>query len=557
MRVAYSYQRFSSGKQATGTSLKRQTEARDSYLARHPELILDDQLRDSGVSAFHSKNSKVGALSRFLKAIEQGRVKRGAVLIVESLDRLSRDSIDDAYDLFRSIIKAGVDIITLNPERHYDKASLKNLTSLIEPLVIMSRANEESETKSGRAGAAWQKAREPNATKIGRCPFWLRLSEDKKAYVLIPEHVKLMRYLISETLAGVGARHLAKRLNAQGVPLPPNAKKAKGWYQSYIHSLLTMPALRGEWQPKCVRYEDGRKIIAPASEPIQGYYPALLSEGEFHKLQQTQKGRRHKCGPVGKQVANLFTGLIKDAKDNSPMVIITKRAKYLVSHAGMRGYKGSQYAAFRYPAFEMSFLKWLSELKAADLGGDTQATDQEADLLDAQARHSTMTAKIAKIKAKLIDDDSHLDALVEVLRECETNRKALSAEIERLTAAIATPATGTLAETQGLIATLQASEGDELVAIRTRIKQRISELVSEVFVRIVAIDRFTRVCIVQAHLSTGGVKKFKVLAEKGGQRISTHGEIDSGRMTGTDLRDSRLSSRDWLGWGSERKMKRA
>ena len=71
--------------------------------------------------------------------------EKGSYLIVESLDRVSRNEILDALDLFLSIIKAGVAIVTLSDGHVYDKAKITaNFTDLIISLSIMSRAHEES-----------------------------------------------------------------------------------------------------------------------------------------------------------------------------------------------------------------------------------------------------------------------------------------------------------------------------------------------------------------------------------------------------------------------------
>ena len=94
MTVAYSYIRFSSDEQEKGHSLRRQTDLRDAWLARHPDVKLDATLtlRDLGVSAFRGKNATVGQLRTFLDAIKGGRVAPGSVFIVESFDRISRCS---------------------------------------------------------------------------------------------------------------------------------------------------------------------------------------------------------------------------------------------------------------------------------------------------------------------------------------------------------------------------------------------------------------------------------------------------------------------------------
>src|SRR3954470_3227239 len=101
MRRAYSYIRFSDRRQMAGDSLRRQLKLTESYCERKG-LFLDDSLnlRDLGVSGFRGKNADTGALSLFLEAVKQKRVAVGSTLIVENLDRVSRDEIDEALPLF-------------------------------------------------------------------------------------------------------------------------------------------------------------------------------------------------------------------------------------------------------------------------------------------------------------------------------------------------------------------------------------------------------------------------------------------------------------------------
>src|SRR6516165_9050469 len=100
-RRAYSYIRFSHAKQAEGGSLERQLALTRAYCERRG-LALDDSLdlQDLGLSAFRSDNVKDGALAGFLQACRTGRVPSNSVLVIESLDRLSRDQIRPALQLF-------------------------------------------------------------------------------------------------------------------------------------------------------------------------------------------------------------------------------------------------------------------------------------------------------------------------------------------------------------------------------------------------------------------------------------------------------------------------
>src|SRR4051794_17399302 len=99
---AYSYIRFSTPEQLKGDSLRRQLQLSRDYALQHG-LELDEELKDIGVSAFKGKNRTDGALGRFINLVREGKIEPGSVLLVESLDRLSRDQILAALSQFSEI----------------------------------------------------------------------------------------------------------------------------------------------------------------------------------------------------------------------------------------------------------------------------------------------------------------------------------------------------------------------------------------------------------------------------------------------------------------------
>ena len=201
-KKCYNYVRFSSAEQAKGDSLRRQTEGAEKWAKEHGYTIDDTiQLDDKGVSAFKGKNSSEGALSRFMEAIQNGKVPAGSVLIVESLDRLSRENPFNAQLLFSQIIISGVEIVSLFDAQHYTKDM--QLGQIITSLMAFSTANEESSKKSDRIGAAWSAKRKravtSKETMTARLPLWLTVDEQRKI-VTIPNREKLVKRIFDMTI---------------------------------------------------------------------------------------------------------------------------------------------------------------------------------------------------------------------------------------------------------------------------------------------------------------------------------------------------------------------
>jgi DNA invertase Pin-like site-specific DNA recombinase len=243
MPVAYSYLRFSSAEQLKGDSLRRQLDKSRSYAAEHG-LTLDETLQDHGVSAFRGKNRERGALGRFLQLVNQGKVAQGSYLLVESLDRLSRESPLKAMRPFSDLIEAGIRIVTLADAQVYDASRLeKEDWALIGSLMIMMRANDESKTKRFRAVEKWNQLHEQaRRGKIitSRCPGWL--VRDGDHWVERKKQVEAVRLAFQWVAQGVGSHEVAAMLNRTGLPpLGQPTKRRKGkeplWYASIIARL--------------------------------------------------------------------------------------------------------------------------------------------------------------------------------------------------------------------------------------------------------------------------------------------------------------------------------
>jgi DNA invertase Pin-like site-specific DNA recombinase len=205
--------------QLKGDSLRRQLDASASYAAATGlDLVDESRLEDIGISAFKGANVAEGALGRFLEAAKTGKIPAGSFLLVESLDRLSRQEVRKSLTIFLSIIDAGVNIVTLADNRIYT-AQKTELVDLLTSLVIMSRAHEESQTKSLRVGAAWANKRANAKTKplTALCPAWLRLSADRTSYEVLDKRAAIIKRIFEEAATGIGSYSITRRLNEQKV----------------------------------------------------------------------------------------------------------------------------------------------------------------------------------------------------------------------------------------------------------------------------------------------------------------------------------------------------
>lgn len=222
IKKAYSYIRFSSPQQAEGDSLRRQVERSQKYAKEHG-LTLDTtlDLHDEGLSGYTGANRKKGALGMFLAAVETGLVTPGSTLIVESLDRLSRDKVIEQLNLFLSLITADITLVTLIDNQIYNRESIDaNQTMIMISLVSMMRAHDESRHKSDRLLSVWagKRKRADQQKMTAQCPAWLTLAPDRKSFIPNENRVAVLKRIYQLSNDGIGHHRIAKILNTERVP---------------------------------------------------------------------------------------------------------------------------------------------------------------------------------------------------------------------------------------------------------------------------------------------------------------------------------------------------
>jgi DNA invertase Pin-like site-specific DNA recombinase len=429
---------MSTERQLQGDSLRRQLQASADYAAAN-ELTIDTtfKLEDIGLSGFSGANIEKGTLGKFIAAVKKGQIEKGSTLLVESLDRLSRQKVDIALRLFLDLLHHGIHIVTLMDGRHYTPDKIDNI-ELISSILIMSRANEESVTKSTRIAAAWKKNRanikSRNLTTV--CPGWLKSKPDNKGFDLIKDRVKIIERIFTEAADhGMGDDLIARRLNEEHVPT--FTERAKGWHKSYIQKIITQRTVLGELQPHVKK--DGKRI--PEGNIVPDYYPRIISEDLFYRAQAAREQRRvGGGGRKGDSIANLFSGLLKCGTCNGPMVYLNRGmhermkrdGRYLMCSNARRRITNCSHVSWRYDEFETSFLTFIKEIDlAAIVMKDDNETVRLADAV--RAKEGELVEAKAKLEQafELIGPNS-TDFLKRKINDLDANVGKLESELESM-----------------------------------------------------------------------------------------------------------------------------
>lgn len=374
MPKAYSYLRFSTPEQAKGDSSRRQTALAREYAARH-DLELDETLTfaDLGVSAFRGRNAETGRLGEFLTAVKDGVVAQGSYLLVESLDRISRQSARKAIRALENIVEAGITVVTLGDGKAYTAEIIDDdPMSLMLALMIFIRSNEESATKSRRLKAAWENKRATADTRplTARAPAWLELMPDR-SWRVREDRAEVVRRIYGMASAGIGEHSIAAALNRDGVPPFGNGSRlATHWHRTSVIKILTNPAVGGTFVPYTQEHVDGRKVRT-RQEAVEGYFPAIISPGVRDSIQALKRNAanpqrgRHASG----QVRNIVGGLARCPMCLNTMTRVTKGPSskagkpFLVCTLAKSG-GGCRYRAVPLEAIEVAIQRhagWLAD----------------------------------------------------------------------------------------------------------------------------------------------------------------------------------------------------
>jgi DNA invertase Pin-like site-specific DNA recombinase len=532
----YSYIRFSSTQQIHGDSVRRQTLAAQDWCARHG-VRLDEALtfRDLGKSAYlgeHRKNPDRCALAAFLKLVQDGRVPRGSYLVIESLDRLTREHVRAGLMLLLGLIEAGIRIVQLSPsELVYDEKS--DEMGLMLAIVELSRGHRESKRKSDLITSVWnkrkQQARESKTPYTGMLPAWI---EDRDGTLeLIPARAAVVERIFRMTIDGYGLTSIVRKLAEEKVPTFGEVIVREGrkrsqfsgkWSRAYLSKILRDRRAVGEFQP-CRR--EGHKKV-PDGDPVPGYFPAVVSESDWLATRAAASERRDKPGRLGKNIndkpgrlgknINLFSGLVKHARDGDTYMMVTKvdghasrvhrspARKILVN---MRSAEGDAPGySFPFAVFERAVLSGLAEIDPHDiLDGDQRAGDE---VLTLSRELAGIEARSGELEAELLKGD--VAALAKVLRKLEERKRELAAQLADARHKAANPLSESWGEAKTLLGVLE--KAPDPTDAQLRLRSALRRIVENIWLLVVPRGRGRdRLAAVQIDFREGARRSYLIL----------------------------------------------
>ena len=452
MPRAISYTRFSTPEQAKGASANRQIAYAKEYCERNGLLLVpEDEMRDEGLSAYKGHNKDKGALADFLEAVKSGAVEPGTFLLVETLDRLSRQRPQEAGKLLDEIVQQGINVVTLVDGKVYTKENIDNLDSVLHSTLLFVIAHEESRRKSDRVRDARKQFAERSREGrhivqrsghrvTGQCPSWLVPGPD--GYEVIEERAQIIRRALEEYANGKGPESIAKEFNRAELPTWKSytqKEAASQWRRAHIYEWLQHPAVIGERRVRLAVSPPGQVPVEyEEQEPIKDYYPAIVSR-ELWELVQARRGQaaNHGKHTGGRPAArNPLSGLLKCTACGGTVTLLRKnpRYSYLRCKNSLEGGPCKE-PALRFENVEPMLdgaiwqllnecptndksAKWSAELEAVEgkLDDELDAVATITDLLIANPRSIGLNSKLMEVEktaGALQERQAELTALIE------------------------------------------------------------------------------------------------------------------------------------------------
>jgi DNA invertase Pin-like site-specific DNA recombinase len=526
-RIGISYRRFSDPQhQAHGDSDARQERLYRDFCQQHNLTPLTETFLDRGRSGYHDEHRKKGNLGVLIEHAKAGRFDRGAVIVVETWDRLGRLRPDRQTELVAELVRTGVSIgiCKLNEIFSEDDFGTTKWTTLA---IFIQLAYQESKQKAERIAASYQARRQlARAGKAmtprkkdgrlcklitDRLPYWLECVHGEARP--IPERVAALKRIFALAAQGQGRSRIIAALIREKIPHFGTADK---WTTSYVNRILSDQRVLGIYQPK---HTDG----TPDGTPIADYYPRVISDDAWHLSRAGQEQRRGQDARGRALVrserkhVNLFRSLLTNASNGEGFFLqhlVESRPnrgathRYVLACAAGPSGRG-KYASFPYDAFEQAMVSLLREVNPRDVLPNQKQEASRADVL--RAKLDNIRHDIASLQADL--KAGYSKALAAVLRDQEAAAEETAGQLQDELAKTVRPVERawkdfpTLAD---LIA--QADDPDEA---RLKLRAVLRRLVEHIQVLIVK-RRSYLIAAVQVYFSGGGVRDYLIVNQNAG-----------------------------------------
>lgn len=498
---AYSYARFSSKAQAEGDSLRRQLKASFDW-AEERGLELDTRHRDLGISAYTGAHRVKGALAEFIRQVKDGEISRGSYLLVDSMDRLSRESETEVLSLLTGLTLSGIKVVNLAENHVLDEKA--EVYDYMRVLIHAARSNQESKEKGRKVGLKRAEnkrlARQEGKVWNTNGPGWLEAvvthtgKERLIEWRVIEERKAIVQKVFDLCEAGLGTVAIAQRLNEEG---HKSFRYGRPWQQAVVLDMARNRAVLGEYQPKFATAGTNSYSRPNDGDPITNYYPEIITPAQFHRVQAIIGARTARTGRSSgpKTFNNLFIGIGFCGQCGGTIGIHAVKARTAgkAPYEALRCINASRNAPgpvnvhyactnrtrYSYRKLEAAILTHVGSYRIPTA---PHGPSREADLAAAIAKRDDLDRKVKNLLDLVEDGDRRM---VERYSERVAELEAQDALVTKLKANVDQTAYQIPLETrrkalQGLIQKLDEAEGSALYQLRASTSLALKGVIQQI-----------------------------------------------------------------------------
>ena len=416
------------------------------------------------------------------------KLQEGDFLVVESIDRLTRQRVLVGVDMIQKLLMRGIKLYTTIDTKLYEVSDpSRDLETLLLISVIAKRANEESQTKSIRRKSAYKKAKDA-AADSGKVfnklspPFGIRYDESQQKFVEEPDEADDIRKIF-ELLKDFGVDETCRRIN--------QISTRRKWTNKAVFILIKNKMPLGTLAVFSRLKKDGKEKRI-FERFIENYYPQTVSDFDFYSaLKSIQERKRDRvAGRYTLNNFNIFKKVVFCQVCGSSMICTKTNVRSKTGNGGYTyltckdrietGNCPAKRIRFEYAFGGLLELNEMTKLMKSNISGQEKNAYGTASLFQTLANYKEVDHRdrleiSEKIKAHSIAENQ-LSNLTTSLNYDEKipavlvkKLSALEEEIEKLKKEIAI-----LNETHDEHTTLNASTSAEIIDIFKSEKGRIS-----------------------------------------------------------------------------------
>ncbi len=433
--LVISYTRFSSRRQAKGTSYQRQIEQAEVWCKKHGHK-LDKRYRfkDLGVSAYSGANAENGDLRRLQDMLRSGELPKGTILIVEALDRITRQALPKAINLLMNLATSGLRIVTLSDEKEWNEDVMSDLGAFMMSVVTLYRGHQESAFKSQRLKDGFDiRRRSYDRSAFGSAPGWLSRESKESPWQVDESKAEAVRKVFELAAQGYGSKKIAAVANAEGWPVPTRLNLTDGrWHARMPQIILQNRAVTGEHEHRLRSHEAHAKDWkgAPTGIVRPDYYPRIVSDELWMAARASIETRRFNT-KRDVNYYNVFSGLMYCGHCGAPIHRRNETKGYSRATlfcadklAGITSCPSSAAITADRPILDAIFKHSAGDVRNDGVRLEIAAT--EADLKEKNLEISRITEAISKVGA--------LDQLTEKLSMLSLEQAIITSSLNTLLA---------------------------------------------------------------------------------------------------------------------------